>query len=186
MSGSGMPGSEWRSFMRKHWRAAAAFVVGGAFAIAWAVYVFLWFVSNAQSSNLVPGTLGLWTIGNLVTFIVYAILWELLLVGIPVAVGGVLGWRWWRNLPEAERMDYHMRGRKRATGGGGGGLFVFIVFCIKVYIDGKWNVPIANFTLDYVVGSLLIILVLGVVVIGIPAAIGLTWWIRRETKTSMP
>ena len=184
MSSSGKIDSEWRSFVRKHWRTAALFVIGVALAFAWAVYVFLWFVTNAQSSSLVPITLGLWTIGNLVTFIVYAILWELLFVGIPVAVGGVLGWRWWKKLPEAERMDYHMRGRKRATGGGGGGLFVFVVFCIKVYIDGKWNVPIANFTLDYVVGSLLIILVLGVVVVGIPAAIGLTWWIRRETRTS--
>jgi hypothetical protein len=157
-------------------------VVGVALAFAWAVYVFLWFVSGVQSSNLVPGTLGLWTIGTLVTFIVYAILWELLLVGIPVAIGGVLGWQWWRRLPETERMDYHVGGRKRATGGGGG-LLLFIVFCVKVYIDGKWNVPIASFTLDYVVGSLLIILVLGVIIVGIPAAIGLTWWIRRETKT---
>jgi hypothetical protein len=184
MSGSAAMGSEWRRFMRKHWRAGALFVIGVALAFAWAVYVFLWFVSNAQSSSLVPSTLGLWTIGNLVTFIVYAILWEILLVGIPVAIGGVLGWQlWWKKLPEAEKMDYHMGGRKRATGGGGGGLFLFILFCVKVYIDGKWNVPIANFTLDYVVGSFLIILVLGVIIVGIPATIGLTWWIRRETKT---
>lgn len=152
-------------------------------AIAWAVYIFLWFVSNSQSSSLVPGILGLWTIGNLVTFIVYAILWEVLLVGIPVGVvGGVLGWRWWKKMTEKERMNYHFGGRKRATSGGGGGLFVFIVFCIKVYIDGKWNTPIATFTLDYVVGSLLLILVLGAIIIGIPAVIGLTWWIRRETR----
>jgi hypothetical protein len=176
-------GAKWRSFMRKHWRAAALFVIAVALTFAWSVYVFLWFVSNAQSSNFVPSTLGLWTIGNIVTFIIYAILWELLLVGIPVAIGGVLGWQWWKKLPDIEKMDYHMSGRKRATGGGGGGLFLFIVFCIKVYVDGKWNVPIANFTLDYVVGSLFIILVLGVIIFGIPAAIGLTWWIRRETKT---
>ena len=178
--------SEWRSFIRRHWRAAALFAVGLALAFAWAVYVFLWFVGNAVSSSLVPGTLGLWTIGNLVTFIVYAILWELLLVGVPVTIGGILAWQWWKKLPGSEKMDYHMSGRKRATSGGGGGLLVFILFCAKVYIDGKWNEPIANFTLDYVVGSLLIILVLGVVIVGIPAAIGLTWWIRRETKTSTP
>lgn len=183
MSSSGEMGSEWRSFIRKHWRAGALFVISAALAFAWAVYVFLWFVSNAESSNLVPGTLGLWTIGNLVSFIIYAIIWELLFVGVPVAIGGFLGWRWWKKLPDTDRMNYRMRGRKSATGSGGGGLLVFILFCVKVYIDGKWSVPIASFTLDYVVGSLLIILVWGVIIIGIPAAIGLTWWIRRETRT---
>lgn len=182
MTTSGAMESEWKEFIRKHWHAAGLFVLLGALAIAWTVYVFLWFVSMAQTSNLVPGLLGSWTIGNLVSFIVYAILWELLLVGIPVVIGGVLAWQWWKRLPEADKIDYHMRGRKRATSGGGGGLFVFILFCIKVYIDGKWNSPISTFTLDYVVGSLVLILVLGVIILGIPAAIGLTWWIRRETK----
>ena len=183
MSSSGGMDSEWRAFIRTRWRVFALFGLGVTLAFAWAVYVFVWFVSNAQSSNLVPGILGLWTMGNLVTFTVYAILWGLLLVGVPVAIAGVAGWRWWRKQPEAERMDYRFGGRKRATSGGGGSLFFFIAFCIKVYADGKWNLPIAAFTLDYVVGSIVTIVVLVAVIFGIGAAIGMTWWIRRETKT---
>ena len=182
MSGSGWMDSEWRSFLRKHWQAVGLFVLGAALAFAWAVYVFVWFADNAQSSNLVPGTLGLWTMGNLVSFIVYAILWGLLLVGVPVAIAGFLGWQWWKKQPEAEKMDYHFGGRKRATGGGGGSLFFFIAFCIKVYADGKWNIPISTFTLDYVVGSIVTILVLVAIVVGIGAAIGLAWWTRHEMK----
>ncbi|MDA4126214.1 MAG: hypothetical protein OK452_03275 [Thaumarchaeota archaeon] len=175
--------SDWRSFMRKHWKAVAIFVAAGALAVAGTVYVFLWFVKNAQSSGLVPATLGLWTMANLVTFILYTIFWELLLIGIPVVIGVVAGWMWWRILPVEERRGYHFGRRSRATGGSGGfSLFFFIVFCIKVYLDGNWNVPIASWTLDYVVGSMVLILEWVVLIFGIPAGIGIIWWIRHETK----
>lgn len=167
--------------MKKHWRMATVFALGAALVFAGSVYVFLWFVGNAESSGQVPMTLGLWTMSHLVTFIVYAVLWELLLVGIPIAIAAVAGWQWWKRLPEPER-KFHFGGRKRSTGGGGGSLLLFIAFCIKVFIDGRWNVPIATFTLDYIVGSMITILVWGIIILGIPAAIGLAWWISHEMK----
>ncbi|MBO0887888.1 hypothetical protein J2P12_02175 [Candidatus Bathyarchaeota archaeon] len=174
--------NEWRSFVRKYWRIGVVFVVAAVLFFAWSVYVFLWFVGMSQSSGLVPSVLNLWTMSHLVTFIVYAVLWEILLVGVPIVVAGVVGWQlWWKKVPEMERR-FHFGGRKRSTGGGGGSLLFFIAFCVKVFIDGKWNTPIASFTLDYVVGSMITILVWGLVTIGIPAAIGLTWWISHEMK----
>ena len=62
-------------------------------------------------------------------------------------------------------------------------MFFFIAFCLKVYADGNWNVPIATFTLNYVVGSAVFILALTAVIIGVPATIAGVWWIRREMKT---
>lgn len=179
--------SDWRGFMRRHWSAAAIFVVACALAFAGAVYVFLWFVKNAQSTDLVPATLNLWTMANCVTFILNAIFWELLLVGIPVAIGAVAGWLWWRRLPSEERRGYRFGKRSRATGGSGGVSFLFfIAFCIKVYLDGNWNVAIATWTLDYVVGSMVLILEWILAIFGIPLAIGLIWWIRHETKKGTP
>lgn len=168
--------------MRRHWGAVAAFVVAGILAFVGAIYVFLWFVGNAQSSGMVPATLGLWTMANLVTFILYAVFWELLLIGIPAAMGAVVGWLWWKRLPDEERRGYRFGGRSRSAGGGVVSFLLFIAFCIKVFIDGRWNVPIANFPLDYVVGSMITILIWGLVIFGIPAAIALTWWISREMK----
>lgn len=176
--------SDWRSFMRRHWSAVTMLGLAAALAFIWAVYVFLWFVGNAQSSGLVPGLLGLWTMGNLVAFILYAVFWEFLLVGIPIAIVAVVGWQWWKRLPEEERRGGQFGGRKRSAGGGGVSLLLFIAFCLKVFIDGKWNVPIATFTLDYVVGSLITILVWGLIIFGIPIAIGLIWWINHEMKKS--
>jgi len=175
--------SDWRRFMRKHWKAVGIFVVASALALAGAVYVFLWFAKNAQSTGLVPATLGQWTMANLVTFILNATFWELLLIGIPVVVGVGTGWLWWRRLPDEERRGYRFFGRRsRARGGGGLSLLFFIAFCIKVYLDGNWNVAISTWTLDYVVGSMVLILEWVLIVFGIPIAIGVIWWIRHETK----
>jgi hypothetical protein len=177
-------GSDWKRFMRKHWRIVALFAVAGILVIASAVYVFLWFVGNAESTGLVPKTLGLWTMANLVSFILTAIFWELLLVGIPVVVGVVAGWQWWKRLPDEELKGCRLFGKRsrRTSGGGGVSLFFFIAFCIKVYLDGNWNVPISTWTLDYVVGSMILILELVLIIFGIPIAIGVTWWMRHEMK----
>ncbi len=93
-------GSEWKKFLGKHWNMVAVFVVAGILAFVGAIYVFLWFVGDAQSTGLVPTTLGLWTMGNLVTFILHAIFWELLFIGVPAIIGAVLGWQWWKRLPD--------------------------------------------------------------------------------------
>jgi hypothetical protein len=178
----GLEDSGWRSFMRRHRGAVAVLGLAVALVFIWAVYVFLWFAGNAQSSGMVPGTLGLWTMAILVTFILYAVFWELLLVGVPLAIVAVVGWLWWRRLPEEERRGDRFGGRKRSAGGGGVSLLFFIGFCIKVYVDGKWHVPIATFTLDYVVGSMITILVWGLIIFGVPIAIGLIWWISRGMK----
>lgn len=176
-------GSSWKVFLRRHWLAATVFGVAAVLILVGSVYVFLWFASDAQSSGLVPATLGLWTMANLVAFILNAIFWELFLIGIPGVVAGIIGWQWWRRMPEEERRGYRFEMRsRRKSGGGGGSLLFFIVFCVKVYLDGKWNVPIGTWNLDYVVSSVVLILALAAIIFGIPGTIVGIWWVRRETK----
>lgn len=175
--------SGWKGFFRKHRGMVAIFALAAVLVAIGAVSVFVWFVGEAQSSGLVPSLLGAWSIGNLVAFIVNLIFWELLIIGVPVVVAVVFVWRWWMGLPEEERRRRYFHGRARTSRGGGGvSLLFFIAFCIKVYADGKWNTPIALFTLDYVVGSMLLILALVAIIFGVPAAIFGLWWLRREMK----
>ena len=178
-----MAGSDWRSFLRRHWGTVAILAVAGALAFVGAVYVFVWFASNAQSSGLVPTTLGLWTMANLVSFVLNAVFWELLLVGVPVAIAAAAAWQWWKRISREDSRGYEFGGRSRSTGGSGAvSLLFFIAFCIKVYVDGKWNVAIGSFTLNYVVWSMVTILEWGIVIFGIPAVIALAWWLNREMK----
>ena len=178
-------GSDWKKFMKKHWNIAAVFVVAIILAVVGAVYVFLWFVGDAQSIGLVPTILGLWTMGHVVTFILHLIFWELIFIGIPAIIGAAVGWLWWKRLPEEEKKEYHFFGKRSRTSSGGSGVsfLFFIAFCIKVFIDGNWNVAIASWTLDYVVSSMVTILVWTAIIFGIPAAIiGLLWLIHEMKK----
>ena len=175
-------GSGWKGFFRKHRGALAAFVVIIIALVAWSVYVFWWFTGNAQSSGLVPSILGLWTTGNLVNFILFVIFYEAILVGIPAVIFFVAAWRWWKKLPAEELMGYRWWRSRSTRGGGGAGFLLWLAFIVKVYFDGNWNVPIGLFSLNYVVGSVITILEIAAIVLGIPAAIALAWWLNREMK----
>jgi hypothetical protein len=174
----------WRLFIRKHWGAFAAFITAGALALAGAVYVFLWFTGNIQALGLVPSTLNLWSMGDVVTLIIHGIFWELVLIGIPAAIGAIAGWQWWRRIPEQEKQQYHLN-RKHSKGRNAGGAIsplLSITFALKIYFDGNWNTAIASFSLDYVVDSMVTILLYTIAIFAIPATIALVWWIRHETK----
>lgn len=172
----------WNRFIRKHWKAFAVFMVAAILAVAGAVYVFIWFTGNAQSINLVPSTLNLWTMENIVMFFLNLIFWELILIGIPVAIGAVIGWQWWKRLPEEEKHNLSTKRSRSSSAGGAISPLLFIAFAIKVYVDGNWNVAISSWSLDYVVGSMVTIIIWIVAIAAIPAIIGIVWWIRHETS----
>jgi hypothetical protein len=173
--------ADWKKLVRNHWTIIAAFVVVGILTVAGAVYVFWWFTGNAQTIDLVPSTLNLWTMNNLVMFAIHLIFWELVLIGIPVAVCAVIGWQWWKRLPAEDKKE-HMFGkgsRSRNASGAISPLF-FIAFAIKVYIDGNWNSAISTWTVDYVVESMITLLIWIAAIFAIPAILGVIWWISHE------
>jgi hypothetical protein len=160
----------WKKFLRKHWNMVVLFVVGAILA-----------------TGLVPATLDLWTMGNIVTFLLYVIVWEVPVIGVAITLIAV-AWLWWKKLPDEEREEYkraHLFGTpSRKTGGGGGAIsfLVFIAFCIKVFTDGNWNVAFATWTFDYLVYSYLWALIWVLIIFGIPMVLGGILWIIYEMK----
>jgi hypothetical protein len=177
--------SKEKQFMKKHWNMIIVFIIAAIVAIVGAIYVFVWFVGTAQSTGLVPSSLGLWSMSHIISFILHSIFWELILIGIPVAIGAILGWQWWKRIPEEERKEYHFFGKRSRSSRAGDAVspLLFIAFAIKVYIDGNWNVAISTWSLDYVVGSMVTILVWIAAIFAIPAVIGIIWWIHHEVNT---
>ena len=178
----------WKKFLRMHWKLGVLFVIGTILAVIGSIFVYLWFVIDAQLSGLIPETLNLWTMGYFITFLLHLIFWEILFIGIPVIIAIVaIIFLWWKRLPEEEKKEYrhgHLFGkRSRSTEGGEGISFlIFIAFCIKVYIDGNWDVPILSWTLDYIVDSMITILVWSATIFGIPAIVIALIWLNHEMK----
>ena len=174
----------WKKFLKHHWNMLAYWIIAAIFAAIGAILVYLWFVGDAQSTGMVPSTLGMWTMNNMVTFILYLIFWELLFIGIPVIIVAIAGWLWWKKIPDEERKEYQFfsKGSRAQNGGGGISFLFFVAFCIKVYIDGNWNLAISSWTLNYVVDSMITILVWSAIIFGIPAIIIGLVWLSREIK----
>ncbi|DAC73010.1 MAG TPA: hypothetical protein DSN98_02470 [Thermoplasmata archaeon] len=178
----------WKKFLRKHWGIVIVFIIGAIVVVAGALYVFLWFVNDAQTAGLVPTTLGLWATNHLVWFLIYLILWEILLVGIPVIIAVVLGYfLWWKRLPREEREDYrhrHLFGKRsrRSDGGNAFSFLIFIGFIIKIYVDGNWNKPFELWTFNYLASSLVWVIIWILIIFGIPMTIGGCLWLHHEMK----
>ena len=177
----------WKKFLSKHWQMFVAWIIVAILLVIGAIYVFLWFVGDAQPA-LVPVLLGSWSMGHIITFLSHLIFWEAILIGIPVLIVIVAIYAgWWKKLPDVERKEYKKgklfgKRSKRTDAGGGISFLIFIVFCILVYLDGKWGVAISTWELNYLVYTCLWALFWIAIIIGIPAIIGGIWWIHHEMK----
>ena len=178
----------WKKFLGKHFKMFVLFVVSAILAFMGVIFVFLWFVEDAQLTGLVPEALSLWTMGYFVTFLLHLIFWMILLIGIPTILAvAAIYFLWWKKLPDDERKEYreeHLFGKRSARKDGGEGItfLVNIAFVIKVYLDGNWNEPFATWKFDYLVYSYLTALIWVLLIFGIPIAIGGTWWLLYGMK----
>ncbi len=178
----------WKIFLRTHWKMCSIFIAGATLAVIGAIFVFLWFIGTAQTTGLIPETLGLWTIGYTVTFLIHLLLWELVFIAIPVLIALALFYiLWWKKLPAEERKKYrqgHLFGKHSKSRNGGGAIscLINIFVIIKVYLDGNWNFAFGEWTVDYLVYSYLTALLWVAILFAIPIGLGGIWWIHHEIK----
>jgi len=185
----------WIKFLQRHWKMTLLMIGGLIVAGIGGLFVFLWVRDVAIATSLVPPTLGQWTIGYIITFTLNVILWEFLIIGIPViAAVVVIILQWWNKLPDDEKEEYKKEPKKRTprsgmTAGGGGGFVWFLtllVWLIIVHNDGMWNKAFQDieWSFYYLINSSLAAFLWVLLVAGIPVAIFVIWWIRREITST--
>jgi hypothetical protein len=168
-------------FLRKYWRMALVFVAVIAAAVIGAALVLVWFVAIAQTTALVPATLGLWSIGHVILFILHLVFWEIVLVGSWVLVIVlVIIFQWYMKLPEKEREGWPKRGRREESDAFS--FLVGITWLIVVWVDGRWNLAFESWTFNDWVYSFLAALAWDLLIFGVPIALGFLWWIRKEME----
>lgn len=183
VTGEGLSDVPWRKFVRRHWRMTLLGVGGIAAAAVAALLVFLWVVADAQATGLVPSGLGEWTVGYVLTFILNAILWELILVAswvIPIVV--VSYFLWYRRLPDEERRPYEGGPRRSRSAGESGGIsfFIGLMWFVIVWIDGRWNLAFQDWAFNDWVYSWITAGLVVLLLAGVPAMIYIIWSLGRN------
>lgn len=178
----------WIQFIRRHLSMLVLWIIISIGAIAGAIYVFFWFVDDAQATGLIPEILGLWSMRHLIDFLLNLLFWEILLIGIPlVIIVALIYFLWWKKLPYDELTEYRERklfGKSSRTRDSGTGitLLIHIGFALKIYLDGNWSKAFAEWKFDYLVYSYLTVLLWILAIFGTPILIGGTWWLWHKMK----
>ncbi|MDG6221589.1 MAG: hypothetical protein QCI38_09120, partial [Candidatus Thermoplasmatota archaeon] len=180
----------WRKFAVRHKKMIGLWIILGIMFAAGAVYVFMDFAADAQASAMVPASLGGWSVGHIFTFVINLLFWEALMIGIPLVITIVAIYMlWWKSIPLHEREEY---GRAKLfhssegfKGSSGFSIFFYILIMIKVYLDGNWNLPISQWSFDYLIGSVLWILIVVAVLVGIPMLLGGLWYFSTLKEEDM-
>lgn len=180
----------WKQKISKHWKAFTIFVVACIFAVASTVWVLFWYIENTSVGAMGMATVGEWTIAGIWEFFIFLVIWELLIVGIPVAIAAGIGWYlWWKKgLTAEEKAEFNGRWRGKGTAEGGGfSFFMFIAYSIYLYINGELFTPLGDYPYSFWVYSWFYTLGWLLIIVGIPAVIILTlvyftiWRKKEET-----
>jgi len=182
----------WKNLASRYWYIVLIFGVIMAGAIIGFILTLDWYVKTSAIGGYGTWTFDDFSLGEVVVWCVFLMLWMLLFVGLPTtAVGGaIIAVVWFVVLPpdvkEAiKARPKGVRGGKRSGGGGAIGFLLFIGLCIKVWLDGNWLTKFGSLPYNYFVQSLILVSIWGLIILGIPAAIiAIIWLVMQRRRTT--
>jgi hypothetical protein len=165
----------WERKIKQHWKAFIVFVIGCIAALAGGILVLFWYIETTPIGDMGAATIGEWSLAWIWEFVIFLVLWEILIIGIPAAIALGIGWYvFWKRLSAEEKAEWKGREKKKHRGssaGGGFGLVMFIAFSILMYLRGEFSTPLGNFPYSYLVYTLFTALGWLLLIVGIPAVI---------------
>ena len=181
----------WKNLATQYWYYVvifAAIIVG---AIIGCILTVNWYVDNQTIGGNGTWTFNQFSMKSSLSWVIYLFFWILLLVGAPTAgIGGfIVALNWFSLLPEDLKVEMKTRwkkdeelrkSRKKRDTGGAFSFLMFIGVCIYIYIDDNWSTSFGNLDLSYFVHAYLTILMWGLIIFGIPAAIfGIVYFVKK-------
>ena len=167
----------WEKKIKEHWKPFVVVIIALIFAFIGAIMVLIWFIETSPIGAHGDALIGDWSLDWIVGFMILLILWELLFVGLPLAVFFIVGFYiWWKRLSDEDKAEFKARDKKkhraRNTGGeGGGGLLMFIAYCIYIGLQGNYYAPFKSQYYSYWVYAWFYTLMWLVIIFGIPIGI---------------
>jgi hypothetical protein len=167
--------------LRKHRLFIALFLIGGLIAFIGAIIVLRWYVGTSEIGGQGTWSIDLFSVGSIVKWVIFLILYEIGIIGIPTAIilGGLAIWRW-LTLPQEEKKQFGSgKPTKGATGSGCFSTLILILFLLIIFLQGKWftllgDLPYSYFVITYLVACL---------IIAVPfVLVGLAWFFYKIMK----
>ena len=174
----------WKFLLKEHGLRLLPFIPVIIAAFISGIYVFLWHNEiGVDGMSFWTYTFNDWSFGRIFGYLLWLILREFLLVGLPtLAVLVIIFSIMWFTLSLDRREELkvmHKREEERSkkgkkASGGASALsgLVTIAFLIIVAVNGNWETLFANLDLHYFVATYLWAMILIAVIFGIPALIG--------------
>jgi len=187
----------WKRLIRKHWIITIICVAAVVGALIGGILIILLYIPASEVGGYGAWTFDEFSMGTAFVWVLYLILWEFLLVGLPVVAffGILIALLWFKILPEDEKEEIkerlkkeemekkkwkRLKKRKYEGGGGGFSFLLFIGVCIYVSIDGNWLTPFGSQSFSYFIIGYLTVCVWVLIIFGIPLAIIAILWLLRK------
>jgi hypothetical protein len=178
--------------LQRHWKVGILWIIGIVGAVVGAILTLSFVIVNSDIGGYGTWTIGDFSFGTVIIFLLWLALWELLFVGLPAAAYfGLTFGLWWYRLPDEEKELIKQKrgkeeGMKQKSNAAGGvfGFIVFIVFLILISIDGNLFTRFNSIPYTYWIITFFWAIFWICIVVGIPGLIGGLVYLRKKLKTA--
>ncbi|TFF87428.1 MAG: hypothetical protein EU548_10300 [Promethearchaeota archaeon] len=180
----------WMGMIKKYWYAIILYSLALVGFIVGAIVVLSLYISAPDIAGGGVWTFDDFSLGAALLWIIFLVLWELLLVVLPVAayLGIVTAIFWYAILSEEDKVAMKEREKrekhpkKTEKGGGAAGFIFFLAFLCVVAIDGNFWVRSGDLSYSYYVYAYLVGVMWTCIVLGVPALIGGLIYLSKKWK----
>ncbi|TFG09941.1 MAG: hypothetical protein EU535_08640 [Promethearchaeota archaeon] len=181
----------WMGMIKKYWYALAILAIAVVGVVVGAILVLMRYISAPDIAGGGTWTLDQFSLGSVLLWIIFLVLWELLLVVLPFIAfcGIVVAIFWYGILSEEDRTAIKERERREKhpkrtnQGGGAAGFIFFLAFLCLVAIEGNFWTVAGDLSYSYYIFAYLRGIMWTCIVLGIPALIVGIIFLSKKWRT---